>query len=102
MIQKTIKKLEGSYELYQLCRKQYLGIGSLLQFIPGTNANKARNQLINDLAPALNTLIEEYSNKPSIADDYVSPTRFYFFTKYSYLLKLYSYIHVGSLFTYFK
>ena len=46
---KKNKALKDSYKAYFLCLEQYLGLGALLQFIPTTNARKARLQLSKKL-----------------------------------------------------
>lgn len=48
------QRLQASYQLYQLYSRQYWGFGVLLQFFPGTNAKRAREQLIQDLEPEVN------------------------------------------------
>lgn len=60
--------LVTAYELYQLCTVQYYGFGALLQFIPGTDANKARKQLMNALEPALLALKDEFKKEHPILD----------------------------------
>lgn len=42
--------LDDAYSLYSLSKQQYLGFGLFLQFIPGTNANKARQQFHHQLS----------------------------------------------------
>ncbi|WED42126.1 hypothetical protein [Legionella cardiaca] len=59
--------LKNSYKIYNLCIKQYLGFGAFLQFIPGTNAAKARKQLTNELEPKLSKLKELFKLEPSAA-----------------------------------
>lgn len=39
------RELKDAYKLHQSLAKQYLGLGALLQFIPGTNQNRAREHL---------------------------------------------------------
>lgn len=41
--------IDESYAVYILAVRQYLGLGGLLQFIPGTNANLARKYLTQKL-----------------------------------------------------
>lgn len=60
---KLANTLENAYQLYDVCTKQYLGLGALLQIVPGTNANKARKQLCNALEPALSTIKSEFGKK---------------------------------------
>lgn len=91
--------LKSSYELYDLCTKQYLGLGSLLQFVPGTNANLARKQLSNDLEPAIKSLKESMACQPAIIHyPFGGGSEFYWFKKHSYLLPLYSYFNISPLF----
>lgn len=57
--------LQNSYAVYQLCMKQYLGFGALLQFIPGTNAYATRKQLSNDLELVIVPLKNAVARQPS-------------------------------------
>jgi hypothetical protein len=91
--------LKNSYELYDLCTKQYLGLGSLLQFVPGTNANLVRKQLSNELEPAIKSLKESMARQPAIIHyRFAGGSEFYWFKKHSYLLPLYSYFNISPLF----
>lgn len=96
---KLTPSLENAYEVYELSTKQYFGFGSLLQFVPGTNANKARQQLSNELKPVMEALIKDFAKHPAtIYYRYGSSSELYLFKKYSYLLPLYSYLNIGPLF----
>lgn len=92
-------ELKNSYEVYELCTRQYLGWGALLQFIPKTNANLARKQLSKDLEPCIEILKEAIRQKPVVAKlkNYKS-TEFYVFKKYAHLFSLNSYFNLGFLF----
>lgn len=47
------QSLNDAYTLYEFTTKQYLGLGSLVQFIPNTNQNRARKQLLEILEPQI-------------------------------------------------
>ncbi|KTD07116.1 hypothetical protein [Legionella jamestowniensis] len=58
------KKLENLYNLYNLCSKQYLGLGSLLRFIPGTNAYHASQQFSKELEAQFTILRDKFNGEP--------------------------------------
>lgn len=96
---KSTPSLENAYKVYELSIKQYLGSGSILQFVPGTIANRARQQLSNELKPAMEALKKEFAElSATISYQYVGDIEFYFLGKYSLLLPLYSYLNIGPLF----
>lgn len=85
------KGLIDSHEVYFLCTKQYLGLGILLQFIPGTNANKARTQFSEQLEPVIKSLRSELKWEPN----------FYFtafFMRKADRASLYSYFNFSPLY----
>ena len=92
------QQLQNSFNLYEFCSKQYFGLGSLLQFIPGTNARRARVQLSNELEPALQSLKKDFSYKPASVGFGVRK-EFYWFKKLSFQLPLYSYLNFGLIFS---
>jgi hypothetical protein len=94
--------LKSSYELYNLCTKQYLGLGALLQWVPGTNANRARKQLSNDLEPQIKSLADRIGGRPAIREGELYGREFYGFKKYADLLPLYSYFNISFLFKLFE
>lgn len=49
-------KVNRTYKLYKVLTRQYLGLGAILQFIPGTNANHARHRLSEELRPVIQLL----------------------------------------------
>ncbi|MDP1602500.1 MAG: hypothetical protein Q8M03_04475 [Legionella sp.] len=79
--------LKPAYQAYKSSAKQYLGFGLILQYIPGTNANKARQQLANELKPAIDEMRKRIVERPASL-----------FKKYSYLFSLYSYLNIGPFF----
>lgn len=84
--------LTAAHQLYELCTTKYYGMGLFLQFIPGTDANKARKQLMDKLEPALTALKQEFSKQHA---NYYSE----FQTAVSWMKKAYhssleSYFHV--------
>ncbi|CEK11149.1 hypothetical protein [Legionella hackeliae] len=63
-----LEQLDDIFEVYTLCTKQYLGLGSLLRFIPGTNAYKVSQQLYEKLeqhSKILSQIIDESASKSS-------------------------------------
>lgn len=58
------QELTDAYALYQFCTKQYLGLGALLQFIPKTNQNRARKQLIEQLEPEMHYTLSQFKQMP--------------------------------------
>lgn len=78
--------LRSSYKIYKLCIQKYWGFGFMSQFFPGTEANKARNQLAEALEGSLQILREDIRAKG------------FSFEQLSYLLPLYSYLNLGPLF----
>ncbi|MDP1602501.1 MAG: hypothetical protein Q8M03_04480 [Legionella sp.] len=89
----VLLSLQKTYQTYKLSTKQYLGFGSLLQFIPGTNANNAREKLSNELKPVMNIMIEELAKRLAWFDG-----ELILFKTYSYLYPLYSYLNIGPFF----
>ncbi|MDP1603224.1 MAG: hypothetical protein Q8M03_08165 [Legionella sp.] len=97
-------------QVYELCTRQYLGFGALLQFLPGTNANRAREQLSNTLEPALQSFQSSYSNTPPIINRSIrlknrgemehqfAYREFYWFKKHTLLLSLYSFLNFSPFF----
>lgn len=59
------QELQDAYTLYQFCTKQYLGLGFLLQFIPGTNQHRAREQLATQLNTQINYALGSLLQRPS-------------------------------------
>ncbi|MBA2653186.1 MAG: hypothetical protein H0U73_13115 [Tatlockia sp.] len=81
------RPLKEDYQLYDLACKQYLGLGFLSQFIPGTSANKARQQLSNKLEPAIEASTSESRVEHRLA----------FFYKYATNSRLYSYLNFAPV-----
>lgn len=61
------QSLRDAYTLYEFCTQQYLGLGSLVQFIPGTNQNRARRQLLAQLEPTIVDAKESIEDAIAIA-----------------------------------
>lgn len=52
-------ELRYAYELHQILTKQYLGLGALLQFIPGTNQKRAREHLSKLLVENIKSVLDK-------------------------------------------
>ncbi len=81
-------------EIYNLCTRQYWGMGALLQFIPGTNANLARRQLTKVLSDEIKNEIEECRRYG--ADDWAS-----WFEQQRKVASLRSYLNFAPIFALF-
>ncbi|TAL61628.1 MAG: hypothetical protein EPN84_07710 [Legionella sp.] len=93
------QSLESAYDFYNFCTKQYLGLGALLQFIPGTNAHLTRTQLLDELSPSIQSLQESLGIQPAfISYRLGGGGEFYWFKKHAFLQPLYSYLNVGFIF----
>ena len=98
------QSLQGAYELYKLVTRQYYGFGTLLQFIPGTNANLARKQLSTQLENDIDFFKNEHTlyNQVIAKRDFFDLSEFYWFKNLALILPLNSYLNFSPLFKFLE